>query len=258
VQKKLRLRRSDYSSLTTNAIHFALVSGTRPAPGTRRPGGRTARNRIAIFEATLAELALHGYADLSLDAIASLAGVHKTTIYRRWRTRDQLVAAAFMDAAQRRLDVADTGNIDRDARALARSVAATLSQPVVAAAVRATLSLSVPEVHAEISRRFWGSRQAAVGPLIERAIERGQLPAGCDPAHVIEAIAAPLYFRLLVSGEPLTQAAADTAAGAALAAARAGAFLRPRGRTARAASRARLLSTSSISPIGFSGNDRAY
>jgi AcrR family transcriptional regulator len=202
--------------------------------GELRPGGRTARNRAAIFEATLAELALRGYADLSFDAVAARAGVHKTTIYRRWRTRDQLVAAAFMDLAARHLEVADTENIDRDARALARSVAATLSQPVVAAAARATLSLSSAEVRGEIARRFWGSRQAAVGPLIARAIERGQLPAGSHPAEIIAAIAAPLYFRLLVSNEPLTQAAADTAAAAALAAARAGAFVLPRARHPRA------------------------
>ena len=201
--------------------------------GQPRPGGRTARNRAAIFEATLALLAVQGYAELSFDAIAARAGVHKTTIYRRWRTRDQLVTAAFMDSAQRNLEVADTGHIDRDARALARSVAATLAQPIVAAAIRATMSLESPEIRVEISRRFWGSRLAAVGPLIERAVGRGQLPVDTDAAMLIAAIAAPLYFRLLVSGEPLTAGSADTAAAAALAAARAGAFARKRSRAGR-------------------------
>jgi AcrR family transcriptional regulator len=200
----------------------------RPTPpaalGERRPGGRTARNRAAIFEATLAELAAHGYAGLSFEAVAAQAGVHKTTIYRRWRTRDQLVAAAFMDIAAHQLKVADTGDIDRDARVLARSVAATLNQPVVAAAARATLSLSAAEVRADIVRRFWSSRLAAVGPVIERAAQRGQLPPGTDPADVIAAIAAPLYFRLLVLGEPLRPSDADAAAAAALCAARCGIF----------------------------------
>ena len=197
---------------------------TRARSGERRPGGRTARNRAAIFEATLAELALRGYSDLSLDAIAAHAGVHKTTIYRRWPTRDQLIAAAFMDTAVRHLEVADTGNIDRDARALARSVAATLRQPIVAAAIRATLSLNSPDVRGEIARRFWGSREAAVGPLVERAIDRGQLPVGTKASELIAAIAAPLYFRLLVSDQALTPTAADTAAAAALSAARDGVF----------------------------------
>jgi AcrR family transcriptional regulator len=215
--------------------------GDRPdaaAPGQRRPGGRTARNRAAIFEATVAQLALHGFAELSFDAIATQAGVHKTTIYRRWRTREQLVAAAFMDAAQRRLEVIDSGNIDRDARALARSVAATLAQPVMAAAVRATLSLSSPAVRDEITGSFWGSRLTAVGPLIVRAVERGQLPVGTAPADLIAAIAAPLYFRLLISGEPLNAAAADQAATAALAAARAGAYVHHRSPRSRGATKA--------------------
>lgn len=209
------------------------MSGSAPAPAARRPGGRTARNRVAILEATLSELALRGFAELSFEAIAHHAGVHKTTIYRRWRTREQLVAEAFMDTAVRRLDLSDTGDIDRDMRALARSVASTLAQPLVAAATRATLSLSSSEVRDQISLRFWASRQAAVGPLIERAIARGQLPADTQPAALIAAIAAPLYFRLLVSGEPLTHAAADTAAAGALAAARAGVFVR---KSAKAAS----------------------
>ena len=219
------------------------MSATVPDPGTRRPGGRTARNRAAIFQATLTELARHGYADLSFEAIAAQAGVHKSTLYRRWRTRDRLVAAAFMDISQRRLDVADTGDIDRDAQALARSVVATLDQPVVAAALRATISLSAPEARTEIARRFWGSRVQAVSPLIERAVERGQLPVGTDPAEIMSAIGAPLFFRCLVSMEPLTPAAADIAAAAAVSAARAGVFVRGRGRARRLGSGAGMART---------------
>jgi AcrR family transcriptional regulator len=201
------------------------MSSAPAPPGTRRPGGRTARNRAAVFEATLTELGAAGYAELSLDAIAARAGVHKTTIYRRWRSRDQLVAAAFMDAAKRQLEVADTGDIDRDARTLARSVAVTLSQPLGAAAVRA--AMSAPQTHEryQIAKLFWASRLLAVGPLIERASARGQLPRGTDAGQVISAIAAPLYFRLLMTAEPLTDEAADLAAAAALAAARAGVFV---------------------------------
>ena len=195
-------------------------------------GGRTARNRAAIFAATLPELAEHDFADLSVDAVAARAGVHKTTIYRRWPTRADLVAAAFMDVAEQRLDVVDTGNIDRDARTLARSVAIVLAQPAVAAAARATLAVSAPDIREHIVRGFWGSREAAVGPLIERAIERGQLPPSIDVNAVIAAIAAPLYFRVLVANQPLTTAAADTASAAALAAARAGVFTRKRRRRA--------------------------
>jgi AcrR family transcriptional regulator len=177
-----------------------------------------------VFQATLAELGLRGYAELSLDAVAARSGVHRTTIYRRWRSRHQLVAEAFMDLADRTLEIPDSGNIDHDARGLARSVAVTLSQSVGAAAVRAMVAAKQADERYTIARRFWASRLVAVRPMVERAVQRGQLPHATDAAQVISAIAAPLYFRLLVTDEPLTPAAADLAATAALAAARAGLF----------------------------------
>ena len=207
------------------------------APGTRRPGGRTGHNRAVVFAATLALLAERGYAGLSVEAIAVRAGVHKTTIYRRWRSLDRLVATAFMAAGQSLIDVQETGDIDRDARALARVVVRALRRPDVAAAVRAVVATAPVESRQHIAHQYWASRLATVGPLFARAVERGQLPVGTDPAHLIEAIAAPLYFRVLVSIEPLTRTHADRAVAAALAAARAGVFARrTAGRTTSVAS----------------------
>jgi AcrR family transcriptional regulator len=201
-----------------------------PQPGTRRPGGRTAHNRSAVFSATLALLAERGFADLTIDAIAAAAGVHKTTVYRRWRSTDRLVAAAFTSAGESLVDVTDTGDIDRDARTLARSVVRILRRPEVAAAVRGLVAGAPADARQHIAHQYWASRVAAVGPLITRAIVHGQLPVGTDPRAVIEAIAAPLYFRVLVSIEPLTRTDADRAAQAALAAARGGVFVRRAGR----------------------------
>ena len=76
----------------------------------------------------------------------------------------------------------------------------------------------------QIARRFWAARLAQVGPIVERAVEREQLPRGTSAAEVIEYVAAPLYYRLLIAGEPPTENDADLAAAAALAAARAGVF----------------------------------
>jgi Tetracyclin repressor-like, C-terminal domain len=69
-----------------------------------------------------------------------------------------------------------------------------------------------------------GPRRAAA--VIERAVARGELPAATDPALVIRALIAPIYFRLTVTAEPVDPAAADQAAQIALAAARAGVFRR--------------------------------
>jgi AcrR family transcriptional regulator len=194
------------------------------AAGTRRPGGRTARNQNAVFAATVALLAERGYAELDMDAIAARAGVHKTTIYRRWRSKDRLVVAAFMAEAETQIEVPETGDVDRDVRTLATAVIFTLSRADAGAAIRAMVAANPAVERERIARQYWASRLLHVRPMVERAIERGQLPAGTDAAQVITAIAAPLFFRLLVSAEPLTQDAAHLAAAAALVAARAGLF----------------------------------
>ena len=71
---------------------------------------------------------------------------------------------------------------------------------------------------------FWATRLSVIAVIVDRAIVRGELPAGTAPGPVMNAMAAPLYYRLLVTAEPLTPADADRAAAAALAAARAGVF----------------------------------
>jgi AcrR family transcriptional regulator len=194
-------------------------------PGTIRPGGRTARTRAAVFDATLTELASSGYDQVSMEAIALRAGVHKTTVYRRWRSKDQLVAEALEAGAQSWIDVPDTGDLDHDLRTLARAVRTLLTSRVGAATVRALVSgaQASPAVE-QILRNFWAIRLARVASIVERAIARGELSPATDSAELMKHLAAPLFHRVLVTAEPVTEAAADRAAAAALAAARAGVF----------------------------------
>lgn len=194
-------------------------------PGSVRPGGRTARTRAAVLEATLDELAERGWDRVSVETIASRAGVHKTTVYRRWGSKQQLVAAALEAAADSRIQVPDSGDVDQDLRALARAVLAILTSRDGAATVRALVAgaQGSPEV-GRVMRRFWAARLAQVGPIVQRAVAHGQLPRGTNATELMKYLAAPLFHRLLVTAEPLTEATADRAAAAVLAAARAGVF----------------------------------
>jgi len=213
----------------TNKRNTQLQRGGRVTQtGRLRPGGRTARTRAAVLDATLDELASRGWDQVSVETIAARAGVHKTTVYRRWGGKDQLVAEALEAEADSRVQVPDSGDIGQDLRALARAVLAILTSRDGAATVRALVAgaQGSPEV-GRVVRRFWATRLAQVGPIAERAVSRGQLPPGTDPDNLMRYLAAPLFHRLLVTAEPLTQAAADQAAAAALAAARAGVFARP-------------------------------
>ena len=193
--------------------------------GSVRPGGRTARTRAAVFDATLDELASRGWDRVSVETIAARAGVHKTTVYRRWGGKAQLVVESLEAAADSRIQVPEGGDVDQQLRSLARAVLAVLTSRDGAATVRALVAgaQGSPEV-GRVVRRFWTTRLAQVGPIVDRAVSRGQLPPGTDADDLMRSLAAPLFHRLLVTAEPLTQASADQAAAAALAAARAGVF----------------------------------
>ena len=193
---------------------------------TRRPGGRTARLRAAILAAAVAELIDHGYAGLSVDAIARRAGTTRPTIYRRWGGLDGLLVDAVEAFATEAADVPDTGDIDDDLRLWARSILDTLTGPVSGALIRALFGGAGDSPHVRALRhRFWTARVALVRPMVEGAITRGQLPAGTDVDEVIRHVGAPLYYRLLVLDQPLTTAVADLAAHVTATAAHAGVFV---------------------------------
>jgi AcrR family transcriptional regulator len=204
------------------------IGARPPSVGSVRPGGRTARTRAGVLAATLNELARTGYDRLTLDTVAAHAGVHKTTVYRRWSTKELLVADALQTLAESRVDIPDTGDFDRDLRLLARSVVDTITTPEGAGTVRAMVSGAQ---HSEVVRgivvAFWADRTEQAGLIVRRALDRGELPQGTCPRLVIRHLGAPLYHQLLVTLDPLTTASADFAAAAAAAAAHAGAFIAP-------------------------------
>jgi hypothetical protein len=75
-----------------------------------------------------------------------------------------------------------------------------------------------------VKRRFFDNRFRRAEPVVARAVERGELPTDADPAELVKALVAPIYFRLVIAAEPIDERTADLAARAALAAARAGAL----------------------------------
>jgi AcrR family transcriptional regulator len=198
------------------------------APGTSRPGGRTARTAAAVFAAAIDELAERDYDDISIETIAARAGVHKTTLYRRWQSKTELITRALASGAQSLIPVPDTGSAESDLRTLARSVQGVLSDPRGAAITRALLAGSArsPEIR-QLMAEYWATRLAAISVIVDRATARGELPTGTDPAVIMRALAAPLFYQLLVTFQPITRLDADQAAAAALAAARAHVFTQP-------------------------------
>jgi AcrR family transcriptional regulator len=196
------------------------------APGTSRPGGRTARIREAVLRAAGDALADKGIGGLDLAEVARLAGVGKTTVYRRWGTVPGLVADMLAEMAESSLPRARTGALDTDLAALADLILKTLTDerqgPLFKAVIAA--AASDPQTAAAL-HRFYRVRIDEWSPCVAEALDRGDLPKGTDPDEVVRALSAPLYYRLLVTGDPLDRAAAARAAAATAAAARAGAYV---------------------------------
>ncbi|KAA2265835.1 TetR/AcrR family transcriptional regulator [Solihabitans fulvus] len=183
--------------------------------------------RVAVLAATLAELIDRGYAALTVDQVAQRAGVHKTTVYRRWTDRQAVVVDALTDLVGGSIQIPDSGTVEDDLRELARSLVRWLTSPAGRAvhAVIQSDAVRVPEI-AEVQRRFIQDRYRRAEPVVRRAIERGELPAETDPTDLLRMLIAPIHFRLHVAAEPVDEATADRAARATLAAARAGALNR--------------------------------
>ena len=197
-------------------------------PGTARPGGRTARTRAAVMQAIVDELAEHGYAGTTVERVAARAGIAKTTIYRRWRSLDGLLADVMAERAEQQIPVPDEGDLGSDLRALARSVVASVRPPAIRAAVAGIVAAAVQDPAArEVLSRFLAARAATMTVIIDRATLRGELPPGTDATGVIQTVTALIYYRLFIAGEPASEQVADGAAAIAAAAARAGALATP-------------------------------
>jgi AcrR family transcriptional regulator len=180
-------------------VGMSTVSSTPLA----RPGGRSARIGAAVHAATLALIDERGIDKVSVPEVARRAGVHDSSIYRRWGSRENLVADALLAHSAQVIPTPDTGSLRGDLAAFATSVAAYLSTPLGRSLTRTMAFINDSEATASSRRTFWQARYQAAAPMIERAVERGELRAHADPRLVLEILIAPIHFRLLSTREPL-------------------------------------------------------
>jgi len=171
-----------------------------------RPGGRSARIQAAVFEAALRLLEERGYESLSFASIASCAGVHEATLYRRWKTKEQLVIDAITSLVTQDIAVPDTGTFRLDLIAILQSLRIFLQSAIGQAILQAAVATThIPELCA-FRKDYWHHRRAHLQILFDRAIARGELSPQTDPQLFLETLIGVLYVRLFVINEQVDEA----------------------------------------------------
>ena len=174
---------------------------------------REARLDGAILAATLELIAEVGVHDLRMDAVAERAGVGKAAIYRRYRSKDDLVTATVA-ALVSEITVPDTGSTREDLLALMRDAVEVYRDPVKAGVMPSLVGAMPqrPELARAIRDGFLAQRRAALRAVLDRGVARGDLRADLDVELALDVLGGALFYRLLVTGGPID---ADLAEGVA-------------------------------------------
>ena len=181
------------------------------APG--RP--REARIDAAVREAVRALLAREGYSGTTIERVAAHAGVGRGAVYRRWRSKAEMVFAAVVHSAELPTPV-DSGTLDGDLVALAERIAELTGTDQA----RAALAGLVAELagDAELARaledRLFAAERRYVSLILERACARGELGRGADPELVRRLLVGPIAFAPLFAptAQPRPREVADLVA----------------------------------------------
>lgn len=174
----------------------------------RTPSGAAVlRSQIteAVLEATYLELGDVGFARLSMESIARRAGVGKPALYRRWKSKRELVAEALKELITQNTPDIDTGSLEEDILkyleqtyiVLTDSVSGSILSDIIAELDR------FPELVAEWGPNAVDTRHKAAAAILERAKVRGEISSSIDISIAVDFFVSPLYWRLKVTRKPL-------------------------------------------------------
>lgn len=164
---------------------------------TKKPPGRprSAQSHQAILQATLELLAEVGFERMSIEAIATRAGVGKTTIYRRYDSKEELVADAI-ESLREEIVLPDTGTLWGDMDALIQNAAQITLSPLGRQTV--AMIISSASSNPQFAQIYWTKylqpRRQAFAVVIERAKTRNEIQANIDPALVFDTMSGIMLY----------------------------------------------------------------
>lgn len=170
-----------------------MTDGTVDRPPARRPGGRNARVRARILAATTELVARDGIVGFRYEEVAELAGVHKTSVYRNWPDREELVVDALLRYAEDLASVADTGDLHRDLADFLMGLAGALETPFGRTLEQAIQPTQQSPAVRQALARILDQRVAAMRRRVGAAVEQGELPP-VDSSFLGEMISGPVHL----------------------------------------------------------------
>ena len=185
------------------------ATDTETQRGRGRP--RDPRTDRAILAAALELFVEHGHAGTSIEQVARRAGVGKLTVYRRWQSKDELIAAALAAAREEIVSPDPDELTDRSYAEVSRAIddalpgiARTLTAPGYRGLLAQIFGSSV--THPRLMATFWHDhilpRRRTMYLALSRAVEEGALPAGSDIDALIDMTIGSVVYRLLRPGPP--------------------------------------------------------
>ena len=184
--------------------------GTRRGRG--RPPGISERVRRDVYEAVRELLVESGYAGLRLDDVAELAGVHKSTLYRQWATKAQLVRDVLNASLVAHYPRPDEGSWGADIDALCGELVRLFRSPTTIAFIRTRAVADDPELTQGLHELGVRDMRFVREPF-ERAIARGEIDPGLSVETLVQMVISPFLARVALTRLPV-----DDAFGASVAA----------------------------------------
>jgi AcrR family transcriptional regulator len=172
---------------------------------------RDARADRAILETALELIAERGVHAFRTEDVAARAGVGKGAIYRRYRSKDELVTAAVAKLVRGEIAVPDTGSTRGDLLVLMREAVELYSSSLPERLMPNLIGAMAeqPELARAVRTGFLAGRRAALSEVLLRGVERGDLRPDLDLELALDVLGGPLFYRLLVTGGPLDEQLAE-------------------------------------------------
>jgi TetR/AcrR family transcriptional regulator, regulator of autoinduction and epiphytic fitness len=175
----------------------AKATGTTDDP-------RVERSRRVVLQAALDELGAAGYGAFTIESVAARAGVGKSTIYRHWPDKLALIADAFETFHVEMVPSVETGSARERVTGLVRHVAEIVVDSTFSVCIPALIEGAErdPRVRA-FHHRYSAARRQSLIDIIAEGIASGELPAHLDPELAALALLGPIFYRRLMTSEPL-------------------------------------------------------